>query len=74
MMIDENLARLRTHRNNIARYRRLLKTRLTDLERDFIEQRLSQEQLALDGLAADTFPMTFSYPPPLAPPEARQEA
>ena len=31
-MIDEKLARLRTHRNNIARYRRLLKTKLTNLD------------------------------------------
>ena len=31
-MIDEQLARLRAHRNNIARYRRLLKTKLTDIE------------------------------------------
>jgi hypothetical protein len=33
---------LRTHRNNIARYRRLLQTKLTDLERQFIERRLSE--------------------------------
>ena len=32
-MIDQKLARLRTHRNNISRYRRLLKTPLTDFER-----------------------------------------
>ena len=31
-MIDENIARLRTYRNNISRYRRLLKTTLTDLD------------------------------------------
>jgi hypothetical protein len=43
-MVDERLARLRTHRNNIARYRRLLKTNLTDHERQFIERRLSEEQ------------------------------
>jgi hypothetical protein len=40
-MMDENIARLRTHRNNIARYRRLLQTKLTDLERQFIERRLT---------------------------------
>ena len=34
-MMDENIACLRTHRNNIARYRRLLQTKLTDLERQF---------------------------------------
>ena len=40
MMIDENVARLRAHSNNISRYRRLLRTQLTALERDFIEQSL----------------------------------
>ena len=34
-MFDENLARIRTHRNNIYRYRRLLRTELSDLERGF---------------------------------------
>ena len=42
-MIDENLARFRAHRNNVGRYRRLLQTNLTMLERDFIERRLSEE-------------------------------
>jgi hypothetical protein len=37
-MIDENFARLRAHRNNIYRYRRLLGTQLTDLERDYIKR------------------------------------
>ena len=32
-MIDENLARLSARRNNVHRYRRLLATQLTDLER-----------------------------------------
>ena len=61
-MIDDKLARLRTHRHNIDRYRRLLKTRLTELERDYIERRLSEEQSALDRLAASTFPLTFRAP------------
>jgi hypothetical protein len=30
-MIDEQFARMRTHRNNIHRYRQLLQTNLTDL-------------------------------------------
>ena len=63
-MIDEKLALLRTHRNNIDRYRRLLKTRLTDLERRFIERRLSEEQTAMDELAASTFPVSFKHPVP----------
>ncbi|UWU94530.1 hypothetical protein [Bradyrhizobium sp. CB1015] len=58
-MLDENLARIRAHRNNIHRYRRLLKTRLSQLERQFIERRLAEEQSALDGLAAATFPVGF---------------
>lgn len=61
-MIDENLARLRTHRNNIDRYRRLLKTRLTELERQYIERRLSEEQLALEDVAGSTFPLAFQLP------------
>jgi hypothetical protein len=55
-MIDEKLARLRTHSNNIHRYRRLLKTRLTDLERQYLERRLSEEQTAIEMLSASTFP------------------
>ena len=61
-MMDENIARLRTHRNNIARYRRLLQTKLTDLEREFIERRLSEEESDYERLAAGTFPMTFKIP------------
>jgi hypothetical protein len=66
-MIDEKLARLRTHRNNIDRYRRLLKTRLTELERQYIEKRLSEERSALEKLAASTFPLTFQAPGCRAP-------
>lgn len=55
-MMDENIACLRTHRNNIARYRRLLQTKLTDLERQFIERRLSEEQSAYERLTKATFP------------------
>jgi hypothetical protein len=61
-MLDENLARLRTHRNNINRYRRLLQTHLTALERDFIEMRLSEEETALKRMATETFPVAFSLP------------
>ena len=35
-MFEQNLACIRTHRNNIHRYRRLLLTELSDLERGFI--------------------------------------
>lgn len=56
MMIDENLARLRAHRNNIHRYRRLLATHLTDLERAYIERRLQEERALVEALSQDTFP------------------
>jgi hypothetical protein len=49
-MIDQQLARLRTHRRNIQRYRNLLQTSLTELERQFIEKRLIEEQANLENL------------------------
>jgi len=61
-MLDEDLARVRAHRNNIHRYRRLLRTKLSELERQFIERRLAEEQTALDTLATDTFPVAFTLP------------
>jgi hypothetical protein len=61
-MIDENFALLRTHRNNISRYRRLLTTKLTEFERQFIERRLSEERSAMERLASSTFPLAFGIP------------
>ena len=58
-MLDERVARLRTHRDNVARYRRLLQTKLTDLERQFIERRLSEEQSEFKLLSSGTFPLAF---------------
>jgi hypothetical protein len=54
-MREENLARLNAHRNNMHRYRRLLKTRLSDLERDFILRRLEQEEGSFNKLSATTY-------------------
>lgn len=56
MAIDEKLARIRVRTSNIRRYRRLLKTELTDLERNFILKRLSEEEAALAELSDETFP------------------
>ena len=61
-MFEQNLARIRAHRNNIHRYRRLLRTELSDLERNFIDRRMADEQAALDALIAETFPVTFPLP------------
>ena len=57
-MIDQQLARLRTHRNNIQRYRDLLKTSLTEFERQFVQKRLTEEQSSLEGLTT-TLPDDF---------------
>jgi len=61
-MIDENFTLLRTHRNNVSRYCRLLKTELTEFERQFIERRLAEERSEVDRLVASTFPLTFGIP------------
>jgi hypothetical protein len=47
-MTEEGIARLRTHRNNIDRYRRLLETELSEVERHYLERRLSEEQSAME--------------------------
>ena len=53
MITQENFVRLRTHHNNIQRYRELLETSLTVFERQYIERQLSEEQLAIETLAAE---------------------
>ena len=58
-MVDETVARLRTHHSNIQRYRQLLETSLTDLERKIIDKRLSDEQSAVETLSA-TMPTSLS--------------
>ncbi len=61
-MIDDQLALLRAHRNNIGRYQRLLKTELTEFERRFIERRLSEERAAIEKFSACTLPLAFKSP------------
>jgi hypothetical protein len=50
-MIDENWDHLRARWNNVRRYRRLLQTELTELERRYIEKRLNEEKSAMESLA-----------------------
>ena len=70
-MTDDKFARLRAYRNNIQRYRRLLKTELSDLERQFIERRLEEDGSAMQMLASSTLPLAFKLPePPTEPPPA----
>ncbi|OSI72322.1 hypothetical protein BSZ21_07530 [Bradyrhizobium canariense] len=51
-MKAEQSARTQAYQNNIQRYRRLLRTRLTEFERTFIEKRLSEELSELARLAS----------------------
>lgn len=61
-MSDEELARLCAHSRNIARYRRLLETHLTDHERDYMQKRLSEECSIVENLTAAALPVTLSFP------------
>ena len=45
--MDTRNTRLRVHQKNIDRYEGLLKTKLTDVEKQFLEKRLSEERLAI---------------------------
>jgi hypothetical protein len=54
-MVEEKAVRLYAHRKNIHRYRRLLRTQLTDLERRYLEQRVSEEQSSVEMLLASSF-------------------
>ncbi|MEY9180547.1 hypothetical protein [Bradyrhizobium sp. USDA 313] len=44
------LALIQAHSKNVDRYERLLRTRLTDVERRYIESRLSEEKAALETI------------------------
>jgi hypothetical protein len=45
--MNEKVARPRAHQRNIDRYEGLLKSSLSEIELRFVEQRLSEERLAL---------------------------
>jgi hypothetical protein len=55
-MTDQTLARYCAHRQNISRYRSLLQTSLTTLERCFIERRIAEEEAAVSALAFEALP------------------
>ena len=45
--MDERSARLRTHQKNIDRYQGLLKTKLSEAEKQYLQKRLSEERIAI---------------------------
>jgi hypothetical protein len=49
-MREAEAALSHAHRDNIRRYNKLLETHLTDVERYFIEVRLTEERAALQSL------------------------
>jgi hypothetical protein len=49
---DEVTVRVLVHRQNIHRYRYLLATQLTDIERAFIERRIAEEEAEVSRLNA----------------------
>ncbi len=49
---NEITIRLQAHRQNIARYRSLLRTRLTEIERTFIDRRIAEEEAEMRRLSA----------------------
>jgi hypothetical protein len=53
----------RAHRKNIQRYRRLLRTHLTELERSYVERRLAEEKAALLRLTFHPDPRSPSKDP-----------
>ncbi len=52
-MPDEIITiKLQAHRQNIARYRALLRTELTEVERTFIDRRITEEESEMRRLNA----------------------
>jgi hypothetical protein len=49
-MDETRIARLRTHQKNIEHYQSLLKTKLSEVEAQFLERRLSEERFAITML------------------------
>ena len=45
--METRIARLRTHQKNIDRYQGLLKTKLSENERLYLEKRVSEETIAM---------------------------
>jgi hypothetical protein len=50
---------LRSHRNSISRYNRLVEADMTELEHWFIEKRVAEQRSALEALVGATFPIRF---------------
>jgi hypothetical protein len=57
--IDDSFTKIRSVRNDIWRYRRLLQTELTDAEREIVEKRLRERLSTFEGLLQSAFPLAL---------------
>jgi hypothetical protein len=60
--MDGRDARLRSHEQNISRYQNILKTRLSEVERHFVEKRLAEERFKIAMLELMSPPHTDQTP------------
>jgi hypothetical protein len=59
-MKDGDTLRIFAHRRNIGRYKRLLRTHLTELERAFVDRRLKEEKSELARLIGERQAQPFA--------------
>ena len=57
--METRIVQLRKHQTNIDRYENMLKTELTDLEREFVQKRLSEERFTIALLQFMSAPKGF---------------
>ncbi|WFU54656.1 hypothetical protein QA639_34485 [Bradyrhizobium pachyrhizi] len=57
--VDDKLSEIRSVRNHIWHFRKLLQTELPNADRKLIERRLLEQHSAFERLLATTFPLTF---------------
>ena len=55
------IVELRTHQTNISRYENMLKTELSDVERQFVQRRLSEERFTIALLQFMSTPKGFDH-------------
>jgi hypothetical protein len=55
------IVQLRTHQTNIDRYENMLKTQLSDVERQFVQRRLSEERFTIALLQFMSAPKGFDF-------------
>lgn len=57
--IDDSLSEIRSLRNDIWRYRKVLQTDLSDAEREMVEKRLFERRSMFEKLLATAFPFAL---------------